>query len=73
MQFCGTSQQAEMHTKLSVQRFGIVADNFKSAALGRPFESEGADDHIAAVLDRAANLANVDNRSFVGAPKSVIL
>ena len=54
-----------MHPKLPVQRFGVVADNFKSAALGRPFRSEGADDHMAAVLYGARNLPYVRNiRAF---------
>ena len=61
MQFLRTPQQAEVHSKFSVQRFGIVADNLKTTALRGTLWSESADDHVASALYRAGDLADIGN------------
>jgi len=47
--------------KLPAQRFGMVENNLKPAALGRGLWSEGADDHIATVPHCTGNLPCVGN------------
>lgn len=59
MQFFGAFHQLEANAKLAVQRFRVIAHNFKPAALGRPVRSECADNHVPASLRGAHNIANI--------------
>ena len=59
MQFLGLVEQVEMHAKLFVQGIRVVANNFKTAALGWAFRPEGADYHVPSRLDRVCHLANI--------------
>jgi hypothetical protein len=51
-------------TKLAVQRFGVIAHHFESAAFCRAFWAKGANDYVAAWLYSASNLSNVGKTAF---------
>ena len=48
-----------MDTELTVQRLGIVADDIKTTAHHGALGSEGTDDHMASMPDRARDLADI--------------
>ena len=59
-----TLHQAEVPTKLAVQRFGVIAHHFEPAALCRAFWAKGANDYVAARLYSASNLSNIGKTAF---------
>src|ERR1700677_2094264 len=58
-----------MNTKLCVQRIGIVPHDVETAASPGTSWPEGADDDVAAGLDRVGDLANVGDSLIHGCQK----
>src|SRR5574337_716985 len=50
-----------MNTKLGVQRLCVIPDHIQATALGRPFRTKGADDHMAAWFHNPCHLMDVRN------------
>lgn len=59
MQFFRALQQTEMHTKLSVQGFSVVANNIQAATLRGPLRPEGTNDDVASQLHGVRSLAYI--------------
>ena len=59
MQLLGALNQTKARTKLVVKRLDIIAHHFQPAAFRGAFRTRCADDHVAACLYTAGNLADV--------------
>ena len=64
MQFLRALFDAETNSELFVQRFFVVAHDVETAALGRAFRPEGADDDVASGPNCGSHLPNVGRALF---------